>query len=523
MIAAAAFQDHRRALGGAALLVTALMTLGGVVQVAAAAWAAFNDPFELDYGEGIVWWQMLRIASGQGYAPIGVIPGVAFHYPPVYHLVTAALAALTGADPLLAGRILSFASAMASVLLIARLAFAIMPQGVGAKPALIAAALAGCVFACSPTVRFWSTLLRVDLLACALTLAGLWLTAEAMRRPSRSLWAALVFALAVYTKQTAVIGPAAASVALWVVRPRTAVMFFLTCAGLSFAALAALQIGTDGGFLRHVLLYNVNRLDLDRWRLLAEILAGQSVVLVLAAIAAGQAASRLRAVGWSGLRAHVAAEPADGVRLLALAYLIGRVATLPLILKSGSSDNYLIDLFAAAAIFVGPAVAPVVAAIWAGTAWPRPVVVALTLAGLSIQNVPRLDVGRAGPRPVEYERLLSMIRDADGPVVSDDMVLLMRAGRPVLLEPAIVAELAHKGLYDEAGLVRLIRARAFAFFVTAGRPTLRMFPERYNPAVAAAIAEAYPEREWLGGLTVHRPAAPPGQARSGGVASDRSR
>lgn len=518
MIAALPLRDGRRALAGAALILAVALTAGAVVKLMAGAWTAFHDPFELDYGEGIVWWQMREIAAGRGYAPLGVLPAIVFHYPPVYHVVTACLTALTGADPLLAGRAVSVASALASVALIGRLAYAATPREVGRGPGLLAAMVAGCAFTGSPTVQYWSTLMRVDLLACALTLAGLWLTVRAVRTPSHVWWAALAFALAVYTKQTAVVGPAAAFAVLWVARPRTAWSFLAVCVGLGLTALAALQVETGGEFVRHVLLYNVNRFDPDRWRLLGYTLATQPITLALAAIAAGDAWRRFRRIGRRAMRDHLAAEPADAARLLALAYLLGRVATLPMVLKSGSSDNYLIDLFAAASVLVGPAVASVAAAALRGAAWPRPLLVALVLAGLPIQNL-RLAVPSVDQQPAGYARLLAMVRKADRPVVSDDMVLLIRAGRPVVLEPAIVAELAHKGLYDEAALVRLIRARAFAFFVTAAEPDHRLFRERYDPPVAAAMADAYTRVERIGGLVVHLPDQTPDQIKSGGVAS----
>ena len=57
-------------------------------------------------------------------------------------------------------------------------------------------------------------------------------------------------------------------------------------------------------------------------------------------------------------------------------------------------------------------------------------------------------------RARELAQLSAEIASADKPVISDDMVLLIRSGREVLWEPAIFAELASTGDWDERPFVR---------------------------------------------------------------------
>ena len=71
---------------------------------------AIRYPFEIDYGEGIVWQQALRIASGDAYGSIDHYPAIVFHYPPFYHLISLATAAILGLDQLAAGRAVSLVS-----------------------------------------------------------------------------------------------------------------------------------------------------------------------------------------------------------------------------------------------------------------------------------------------------------------------------------------------------------------------------------------------------------------------------
>ena len=101
--------------------------------------------------------------------------------------------------------------------------------------------------------------------------------------------------------------------------------------------------------------------------------------------------------------------------------------------------------------------------------------------------------------------VVGKIAAASRPVIADDMTLLIRAGRKVQWEPAIAAELAHSGVYDEAAFVRMVEAGDFAFFVTEGKAGSKRFDERYNPAVAAAVRAAYPLEQEMGGLVLHLP------------------
>ena len=82
-------KDWRRWVGGAALLVLIAILFVDVGKLISTAIVAMNYPYDLDYGEGIVWQQMDDIVAGKGYAPLGTFPAIVYHYPPVYHLVVA--------------------------------------------------------------------------------------------------------------------------------------------------------------------------------------------------------------------------------------------------------------------------------------------------------------------------------------------------------------------------------------------------------------------------------------------------
>jgi hypothetical protein len=99
------------------------------------------------------------------------------------------------------------------------------------------------------------------------------------------------------------------------------------------------------------------------------------------------------------------------------------------------------------------------------------------------------------------------IRAATRPVLSDDMVLLLKAGKPVPWEPAIFADLAKMGGWDQNLIIDMIRARRFAFIITVQRDST-MYKALYNPPVDAAIDAAYPDAESVGRYLIRSPPEP---------------
>ncbi len=96
------------------------------------------------------------------------------------------------------------------------------------------------------------------------------------------------------------------------------------------------------------------------------------------------------------------------------------------------------------------------------------------------------------------------IAAAEKPVASENMTLLMRAGKPVIFEPAIVTELASLGRWDQEPLVNMIRSGGFAFMITTEDTPGGSFHR--TPAVDAAMREAYPRVERFGPeLWLHLP------------------
>ena len=93
-ITALYYQRLDRPLGALmALLMAAGLALAafvyGLIRLGAHAALALGYPYGMDYGEGVIWQQMIRILDGGGYAPLQSLPAFVFQYPPLYHLTTA--------------------------------------------------------------------------------------------------------------------------------------------------------------------------------------------------------------------------------------------------------------------------------------------------------------------------------------------------------------------------------------------------------------------------------------------------
>jgi hypothetical protein len=496
----------RLAAGAGALLLIAALLYFAWADLRCAR-AVIADPFGIDYGEGIVWQQSLLIPGPRMYGPIDQLPFIVFHYPPVYHLASRAVMAF-GVDPLVAGRMVSVAATAVIAISIAWLVAAGLERRVG-RPAVLMGAVTGALLPLSLSpVEFWFNLMRVDMLAVALAFVGVVFAVRAERRPAWLALAMPAFVLSVYTKQTELAAPAAALAVLLMVKPRAAILAGLGGAILGLTALAWLEWLTAGGFIRHILYYNVNTWSFDllvtRLRLVA------LYTVLLAAAVVGLAVSWPRRGASSTRQSPGTAEYTVIVPMVSVWLLLSIIILLATVGKTGSNVNYFIEPMCVCAIGAGLLIGVCSQAVF-GSPGGRDIalrlgLVCVTLALLAVMTkrrpfcvADRLDPGLVAIQ----ENLVQEIARQDRPVLSEDMVLLLRAGREVPIEPAIFRELAQTGLWDQRRILDLIDSRAFAFLITT--PDKIYTPQHYTPEMLAAIARAYPHVDARGPYVVRYP------------------
>jgi hypothetical protein len=97
--------------------------------------------------------------------------------------------------------------------------------------------------------------------------------------------------------------------------------------------------------------------------------------------------------------------------------------------------------------------------------------------------------------------IMRMIRQTAGPVYSENLLLLMEAGKPVEVEPATITFLALSGGWDERPYVQLFDRQYFRLLVVNDLH----FEDRYTPAVAAAVEHRYVREQQIGEYSIYRP------------------
>jgi hypothetical protein len=469
-------------------------------------------PFELDYGEGIVWQQALRIFKPDAYGPIDQFPAIVFHYPPVYHFTTRAIAFLFNCDMLLAGRLISRGATVAMILFTA----VVISQAASSRSwrYFAVAGLVGLLLPTITAIDHWSRLMRVDMLAFALSLAGLAFGLRAYARPRWIYAAAACFVAGVFTKQTSLPAPAALfAVMLWL-RPQTAIKGMATCVIASLIILIGGSLLTGGGFFRHLLLYNVNRVDWFRINLAINeirnegLLVGTGVIaLTVVFVGVAKQLSAGRSQGRT-IRSVLIGDDSCSARVTLLVYgFIGALTPL-MIIKIGSNVNYMIEFFVTVTLLIGAALIIIVERVVNHNSKSRDLVglaFGMMLSCMLIVHAAQYKTKWPTQRYIANQQkvhntLVAMMKSATKPIIADPMVALLRAGKPVLWESAIFAELGSMGTWDQRPFLGMIANHDFAMFVTDGYGG-----ERYPSPIAEAIAADYPIKRRIGQWVVHTP------------------
>jgi hypothetical protein len=454
-------------------VMPAVLLLALSVGVAYAAWFLARTtlyPHALDYGEGPLLDQAVRLARGASIyrVPGAEPPWTVSNYPPVYPGVEAALAAVFG-PAYWYGRLVSVLSLLGSTVLVG----AIVHRLAADRFAAVVAAL---LLPAMPYVGYWAALARVDHLALVLSLAGLWCV---LRWPERSLAlvaAVVLMALAGYTRQTyLLVAPLTAFVWLLGHSPRRAFTFAGGLAALVLLAGLVLNATTHGGFWFHIVTSNVNEF---RWGGVLYYLVNvpqQIPVLLLAAVAYAAISVRKR----------LPSARVIGPYLLASTLLILTAG------KIGSNVNYLMEFSVGLCLAVGGLLA------WLRS---RRRLFPTALGLLALQSVYSV----LSPPPwygwalegmddtVGRDRISQFVREAGGVVLADqEMGELPLAGRPILLQPFEMTQLARAGLWDQTPVVASIEHQRYAAILVYTIPDYPLEMERWTAEMLAAIDHAY--------------------------------
>ena len=476
------------------IVLTIFLTVGAVAFVLQSV-IAFRTDSELDYGEGIVMWQAANVTNWKkAYHPVEEYPHNVFHYPPLFHLTSRAVAPMTS-TLLEAGRLTSILSLAGTCLVGALLVAWTLPPGGSSFARFIGAFTAGTLVFATP-VWTWGVLMRVDMLAIFLTGFGVMLFVLSRRRPVLSFLAFVFFVAGVYTKQTSLAAPLACLALAFIERPRRALQLVGFSTALGLTVLAMLHTATNGYFLVNLITYNQNPyypqglLSKLKWHY--SLLAGPLLFAGLFPVALlrtrrARFITRLRIILKRTLFERC-------VLVVAVYFWISALIAAATISKSGAWDNYFLEMDILACWVSGLLVAWLARRVSFRPQRAFSILQVVVIFVLLVQCVSNWRKVSAIARSYQYptvdrsNEVVNFIKQLPGDVYSEDMVILMQAGKEVPAEPAIISVLAEDGKWDESGFVQRIRNGGFSAIVI--RWTLHN-PGRFREPIARAIEERY--------------------------------
>jgi hypothetical protein len=418
------------------------------------------------YGEGAVAHAAILSRSLATYAEGDGSAFTAANYPPLYYVLASV------GDPFVTGRILSVVATIAIAALVAWRARA------GGR--IVAAALGLGWLALSP-VAIWGPAVKPDLVALALTVAGV----LALERRRAGL-AAVLLVLAIATKPTAAL-PALA-LGAWVASRDRELLWPLARSGaLTLAAAAVVFVPFGyGGLWRHVVAWNALA-----WSIESALLLAFLGVVILAALLGVALAAR----GFSGPIA------AYGIAGLAVVALGGR---------EGATINYLLDLAAAGSLAVAAA-APRLAR---APLYPVAAVVNLLVAALVLDPLGLIPGRTATTGAWGDPARLAAVESAlasDENALAEDSGLLVATGHRVAVDDLFLwSRLVARGAIDPGPLLADVSAARFTAIVSevelAQLATAPAYERaRWDPALVRAIESRYRlASRAAGGLFIYR-------------------
>ena len=402
-------------LGLALLLLVARLGVS-VFEYAGLARAALAFPFPLDYGEGPMLDQTLRLAQFEKIYrnTFASPPYTVSNFPPLFQLIQVPLAWMIG-PAFWYGRLISILSAVSAAALVGLILHTLTRDR-------IASAIGGVTLLSFPYLLQGSILNRGDALALALSLGGLYVT---VRWPShrQGLWVAgLLFTATAFTNpRYALAAPLTALVWLWhLEHRRQAFRLAAIGTGSCLGLFLSLNLTTQGGFYLNTVLANLISFSWQKvigsWINLY-LYAGYAVIGCLVFIGIERLGEATRS--WP----------------LVAPYCLGAAFMTLTIGLANSSANDLFEVVAALCLASGAFIA------WAESYWLKALLVFVLAVQINLLSdwsrqdyIPAIMNKVADTR--EVEQLAEYVQEAGGPILADEYIgLIPLNGRQLYFQP----------------------------------------------------------------------------------------
>lgn len=476
-------------------------------------------PFFRSGSEGLMLSEINMVRQGQSiYVPLQPDRFISAPYPPFYYYLVAwfwphtssNIAANSAALGFETGRIISLVAALLTALSVGLLAVLdssrqLLVSSTNAKwftrlwPLLLTGLVGAALFLSFPAVTVWAARVRADTLMTALQIIGLVLVAWKPR--GWQIWLAIpFFALAIYTKQTALAGPCAAFIFLllhnWPNWKRL-VAWVAAFVGANLLPLVIINVATKGEFwLRLAKYHNLGWL-FSNFSLYFNLFLGENAALLVAG---------LILLVWIVLifvrQFHSNKKDwLDAGRQIPLS-LLYLIFSLPVLLGlgvAGADHNHFLPAEAATAA-VGATLLG-----WTLTRfaqmpqrWTVLGAVVLLIAQAAIFAVPsqHYEIEFRMYKPDEQTQLDKIVQMAAGnplPLLTSEAGFFPLTGKSPNYDDLFTLEaLAQKGEYDQSGLLDAIKQKKFGLILAEGdlfSGTARS--DVWTPELLAAIKANY--------------------------------
>jgi len=433
-------------------------------------WTTFiiiRFPYGVDYGEAPLMDQVRRIQSGEILykTDINTPPYVVSNYPPLYPLFVALTNSISKISLFQSGRLISLSFSLISGAIIGLFGFHLT----GNK---ILGYFAAALFWGHPYVMAWSSLARVDMMALAFSLLGLWILYRHWKSWSWLAIAILCFLASAFTRQTYLLaGPLGGFVWLWYQNRRRSLAFASLFGFSGLMIFALINLITSGGFYNNIVVANINQYDISRTLAMSEqFLAIWPLILLTGLVAA-------IATAWAQLRKGKTEQDVTGQQPFIFSglvfYSLGALISTLTVGKVGSDNNYFLELIAASVLWCVIAVKFILE--------QKKSLRTACLGLLFIQLIwmlavgywfNRTTIGERWRQIAFYEGLFQQVQSAtkDGIVLSDDYLdMVVLSGQPIYYQPFEYGQLFLGGLWDPSNFALEIESRKFPLILIGGR------------------------------------------------------
>ncbi len=498
-------------------LPTLLCLAAFLIPVAQRLDAALRFPYQMDAEEGFVYYQAVELRDGKSiYHHLDHEPFLVGNYPPLFPWILSRMLTSRRFGLPLGRLVVAFSSFLIAWLL----AYIVHGRTRRILPTLLAPLL----FLITYEFHNWSAFCRVDLPALAFTLAGLGVFLNAQSHATTAC-SALLFVLAGYTRQTAILAPLACMGAMVLHDRRRMVWFLVPYLVAGLGTFLILNHRTGGEFYRHTVQYNRNLVDWHQWRLVMKneiwhFYRAWITALIVGAACLGFAkfASRHDSGGSVGKGAWLNHARGTVGLYFALAAL-----SLVSYAKAGSAPNYGLEPLAAASIMGMETLGRLLD--WSGGArswrrrWARLGVLFIgvgllvhvtwlhgfELGKFQLRGLARDMFSSPNPSVLDRQRgneALFIVETTDGEVMGEYPIFSILAGKAVTYEPFIMSRLAAEGMWDQEKINDQIRHRRYRLIITS--QDLRGLergeaPGRWTPMMAQTILDWYRPAGLIGG------------------------